>query len=44
MDKKIPMWQVLLVMAFTISALCYSVFPTDYGELHIPGGSYSSIL
>lgn len=34
--KQIPMWQVLAVMAFTIASLCYSMFFTDYQELHIP--------
>lgn len=36
MGRKIPMWQVLLVFAFTIAALIYSMFGTDYMELHIP--------
>lgn len=36
MGRKIPMWQVLLVFLFTIGMLCYSIFFTDYGELHIP--------
>ena len=47
MGKKIPMWQVLLVMAFTIGALCYSIFFTDYGELHIPliaSASFASVV
>src|SRR5665648_779807 len=47
MGKKIPMWQVLLVMAFTIGALCYSIFFTDYGELHIPliaSATFASIV
>ena len=36
MGRKIPMWQVLLVFAFTIAALVYAIRFTDYGELHIP--------
>lgn len=47
MGKKIPMWQVLLVMVFTIATLCYSIFFTDYGELHIPliiSGGFASIV
>ncbi len=36
MNRKIPMWQVLVVMAFTIGSLCYSMFFTEYRELHIP--------
>jgi NhaC family Na+:H+ antiporter len=46
MGKKIPMWQVALVMLFTILALCYALgilgklfgpaFDCGYGELHIP--------
>ena len=36
MGRKIPMWQVLLVFAFTITALVYAIRFTDYGELHIP--------
>ena len=47
MGKKIPMWQVLIVMAFTIGSLCYSMFFTDYGELHIPllaSGTFAAIV
>lgn len=36
MGRKIPMWQVLIVFLFTIGALVYSMFFTDYMELHIP--------
>ncbi|MFA7661663.1 MAG: Na+/H+ antiporter NhaC family protein, partial [Anaerovoracaceae bacterium] len=36
MGRKIPMWQVLLVFLFTIAALVYSMFFTDYMELHVP--------
>ena len=47
MGKKIPMWQVAIVMAFTILALMYAmdilamIFKSDalacgYGELHVP--------
>lgn len=46
MGKKIPMWQVGLVMLFTIILLCYALdifgklfgdaFSNSYGELHIP--------
>ena len=46
MGKKIPMWQVLVVMLFTILVLCYSLnilgmifgdaLSCGYGELHIP--------
>ncbi len=46
MGKKIPMWQCLLAMCFTIIALCYTLgilgklfgpaFDCGYGEVHIP--------
>lgn len=46
MGKKIPMWQVLIVMLFVLIALCYCLgifgmlfgdtFACEYGEVHIP--------
>lgn len=46
MGKKIPMWQCLVTMLFTIIALCYTLgvlgkilgpaFACGYGEVHIP--------
>lgn len=38
MGKKIPMWQIALVMIVTIGLLIYSIIGTAdiYGELHIP--------
>ncbi|MCB6993347.1 Na+/H+ antiporter NhaC [bacterium 210820-DFI.6.37] len=46
MGRKIPMWQVLIVMLFVLIALCYSLgifgqlfgdaFACEYGEVHIP--------
>ena len=36
MGRKIPMWQALAVFLFAIAALIYSMFFTDYQELHIP--------
>ncbi len=36
MGRKIPMWQIAIVMIFTLSALIYSIGFTGYGELHIP--------
>jgi len=46
MGKKIPMWQVLCVMLFTILSLCYAMnilgmlfgkaFACGYEELHVP--------
>ena len=46
MGRKIPMWQVLIVMLFVLIALCYCLgifgmlfgdtFACEYGEVHIP--------
>ncbi|WP_206458768.1 Na+/H+ antiporter NhaC [Anaerovorax sp. IOR16] len=36
MGKKIPMWQIAVVMIITIALLIYSIVFTSYGELHIP--------
>lgn len=36
MGKKIPMWQIALVMVITVALLIYSIIFTGYGELHIP--------
>ncbi|MEG0829233.1 MAG: Na+/H+ antiporter NhaC family protein [Anaerovoracaceae bacterium] len=46
MGRKIPMWQVLITMLFTLVALCYSLgilgklfgdaWACEYGEVHIP--------
>lgn len=47
MGKKIPMWQIAIVMLFTIGTLVYSMFFTDYGELHIPliaSATFASII
>ena len=35
MGKKIPMWQIAIVMLFTIGTLVYSMFFTDYGEQEV---------
>lgn len=46
MGRKIPMWQCIVTMLFTMLALCYSLgilgkilgpaFACDYGQVHIP--------
>ena len=35
MGKKVPMWQVLICIAFTVGIILYSVF-FSYGEAHMP--------
>ena len=37
MGRRVPMWQVLLCVVFTLGVICYSIFLTpDYGEAHMP--------
>lgn len=36
MGRKIPMWQIAVVMLITIGLLIYSIIYTEYAELHIP--------
>ncbi|MDD4377403.1 MAG: Na+/H+ antiporter NhaC [Eubacteriales bacterium] len=35
MGRKVPMWQVLICVVFTLTAICYSIF-FSYGEAHMP--------
>lgn len=38
MGRKVPMWQVLICIVFTLGVICYSIFYTseNYGEAHMP--------
>ena len=35
MGKKIPMWQILICVVFTLGIIMYSIF-LSYGEAHMP--------
>ncbi|MGN0659471.1 MAG: Na+/H+ antiporter NhaC family protein, partial [Emergencia sp.] len=35
MGKKVPMWQILICVVFTLGVICYSIF-FSYGEAHMP--------
>ena len=35
MGRRVPMWQVLLCVVFTLGIICYSIF-FSYGEAHMP--------
>lgn len=46
MGRKIPMWQILLVIAFVVAALLYTVIGYD-GYIQIPlicGGAFAAIV